>query len=322
MAHLAADLYLLMKFTNDTIPHMWYNALKIHICGGEKSMKCTQCNAEMRIAPEIAGTDSSGTPIYHRIAYCDNCKIKIDLDMAQNNQDGKKKESACGIIGMICSFIFCFILFPIIGFILSLIGVCSKKKKSTCGTIGLVVSILAIALNMLAPEYMGYVEKAKETDAPRQESQSTENSTREESRSESKTNSAKETMFRKGEIAEMNGVQVTLTDYKESNGSEYNTPSDGNVFILVEFEIANNTKKELAVSSMLSFDAYADDYALSYSLSALMEKDGTQLDGTIAAGKKLKGWIGWEVPEDYGVIEIHFKDNVWSDNKFIFLIEK
>lgn len=125
-------------------------------------MKCTQCQNEMRIAPEIVGTDSSGTPIYHRFAYCDNCKIKIDLDMAQNNQSGKKKESVCGIIGMICSFIFCFILFPIVGFILSLIGVCSKKKKSTCGTIGLVVSILAIALNIFALQYMKYVDKARE----------------------------------------------------------------------------------------------------------------------------------------------------------------
>lgn len=64
---------------------------------------------------------------------------------------------------------------------------------------------------------------------------------------------------------------------------------------------------------------------LSYNLRKLtapMEKNGNQLDGTIAAGKKLKGWIGWEVPQDYQKIEIHFTDNVWSSNKFVFLIEK
>lgn len=72
---------------------------------------------------------------------------------------------------------------------------------------------------------------------------------------------------------------------------------------------------------MISFEAYADDYALNYSLSAAMTKDG-QLDGTIAAGKKMKGWIGWEVPADYQNVEIHFTDNVWSNNKFVFLYEK
>lgn len=85
-------------------------------------------------------------------------------------------------------------------------------------------------------------------------------------------NKDKETVFKKGEIAELNGVQVTLTDYKESTGSEYNKPTDGNVFLMAEFEIANNTDKELAISSVLCFEAYADDYALNFSFSALMEK--------------------------------------------------
>ncbi len=133
---------------------------------------------------------------------------------------------------------------------------------------------------------------------------------------------SKEAIFRKGEIAELNGVQVTLTDYKESTGSEFNKPTDGNVFLMAEFEISNNTEKEMTVSSAMSFDAYADDYALNFSFSALMEKDGNQLDGTIAAGKKLKGWIGWEVPQDYKNVEIHFTDNVWSSDKFVFVIEK
>lgn len=131
-----------------------------------------------------------------------------------------------------------------------------------------------------------------------------------------------EAVFRKGEIAEMNDVQVTMTDFVESTGSEFNKPTDGNIFVLAEFEIANNTESELSVSSALSFDAYADDYALNYSLTALLEKDGNQLDGTIAAGKKLKGWIGWEVPEDYKEVEIHFTDNVWSNNEFVFVYEK
>lgn len=135
-------------------------------------------------------------------------------------------------------------------------------------------------------------------------------------------NESKEAMFRKGEIAELNNVQVTLTDYKESAGSEYNKPTDGKIFLLAEFEIANNADKELAISSMLSFEAYADDYKLDYSLGAMIDKEGSQLDGSIAAGKKMKGWIGWEVPADYQNVEIHFTDNVWSSDKFVFLIEK
>ena len=117
-------------------------------------------------------------------------------------------------------------------------------------------------------------------------------------------------------------MQVTLLSYKESKGSEYNKPSDGNVFLMAEFEIVNNSDSELNVSSMLSFEAYADDYALNYSISALMDNEDRQLDGTIAAGKKMKGYIGYEVPKDWSTVEIHFTDDVWSNNKFKFEIKK
>lgn len=137
------------------------------------------------------------------------------------------------------------------------------------------------------------------------------------------TPSDEETAFGVGETAEMNDVQVTLLGYEESSGSEYNTPAEGNVFLLANFEIVNNSDQELNISSMMSFEAYADDYALNYSLNAVLEKaDANQLDGTIAPGKKMNGVIGYEVPADWSEVEIHFVDNVWSSNKFIFTITK
>lgn len=154
-----------------------------------------------------------------------------------------------------------------------------------------------------------------------QETATEENKVEEEPVEEEKTE--EQTVFTQGEIAEMNDVQVTLVGYEESTGSEYNTPTEGNVFILVNFEIANNSDSELAVSSAMSFEAYADDYAMNLSIGALIEKpDNTQLDGTVAPGKKLNGWIGYEAPADWSDIEIHFTDNVWSSNKFVFEITK
>ena len=40
------------------------------------------------------------------------------------------------------------------------------------------------------------------------------------------------------------------------------------------------------MSSLVSFNAYIDDYASSMSLTAIMAGDKGQLDGTVAAGKK------------------------------------
>ena len=200
-----------------------------------------------------------------------------------------------------------------------------KKKKGSCLKTVLIIIAVIIVLAVIGsifgeedtPEKVGEVNtESNQTD----QAQSVSNAS---SDSNSESQEDEQTVFTQGEIAEMNDIQITLVGYEESAGSEYNTPAEGNVYLLANFEITNNSDSDLTVSSAMSFEAYADDYALNYSISALIEKsDSTQLDGTVAPGKKMNGWIGYEVPADWLKVEIHFTDNVWSDNKFIFEITK
>lgn len=123
-----------------------------------------------------------------------------------------------------------------------------------------------------------------------------------------------------GETAELNDVLVTFVGATINNGSTYNIPTDGNVFVLCEFEVVNNSDHEISISSMLSFEAYCDDYTCTYSLAALMEKGNkNQLDGTVAPGKKFNGVIGYEVPSDWKELEIHFTPDTWSFRDIIFV---
>lgn len=125
-----------------------------------------------------------------------------------------------------------------------------------------------------------------------------------------------------GEQVSLKDVIVTLNSVTESNGKQFFEPDEGNVYILCEFTIENNSEKELAVSSLLCFDGYVDDYATSLSITAQTASDKNQLDGTIAAGKKMNGIIGYEAPEDWGEIEIHFTPDFWSGKDIIFKAEK
>lgn len=185
---------------------------------------------------------------------------------------------------------------------------CRKKQG------GIVKCILIGILAVLVIGIMAGCEKNK----PQKIADSSDNTSEEKT-----TNQEVKDTFAVGETAEMNDVQVTLTSYKQSKGSEFNKPSDGNEFVLIEFEIVNNSDSEIAISSIASFEAYADDYALNYSLESLLEKgEQNQLDGTVASGKKMKGVIGYEVPIDWKNIEVHFVDNVWSNNKWKFEIVK
>lgn len=189
---------------------------------------------------------------------------------------------------------------------------CHKKQGGKLKWIIIAIVVLAI----IGAAINGNENKPKKVNTENNNSETTNENTQD-------TQKEEQTTFGVGETAELNDVQVTMVSYEESAGSEYNKPSDGNVFVLVNFEIANNSDSELSVSSLMSFEAYADDYALNFSLGALLEKpDNNQLDGTIAAGKKMNGWIGYEVSKDWKNIEIHFTDNVWSNNKFVFSIDK
>ncbi|MBE5965434.1 MAG: DUF5067 domain-containing protein [Lachnospiraceae bacterium] len=131
------------------------------------------------------------------------------------------------------------------------------------------------------------------------------------------------TTFAVGETAELKDVQVTLVSVSESEGSDFNKPADGKVFALCEFEIENNSNKEITVSSIISFEAYCDSYSINQSIGALLENEGkSQLDGSIAAGKKMNGVIGYEIPVDWAELEINFTPDFWSGKEIVFVATK
>jgi hypothetical protein len=127
--------------------------------------------------------------------------------------------------------------------------------------------------------------------------------------------------FGVGEATTLNDIVVILKGVDENAGKDYNKPEDGKVFVLCAFEIENNSSKDISISSLMSFDAYVDDYSTNMSLSAQMTSDLGQLDGSVASGKKMSGAIGYEVPADWKVIEISFTPDFWRGKDIKFIVE-
>ena len=67
--------------------------------------------------------------------------------------------------------------------------------------------------------------------------------------------------FAVGDTAELKSVKVTLVSVTESEGSMFTKPADGNVLVGCEFEISNESDKDIDVSSVMSFEAYCDSYS-------------------------------------------------------------
>lgn len=145
------------------------------------------------------------------------------------------------------------------------------------------------------------------------EPKSVENYVEEKTQEETKEE-VKESKFEVGEKVEFDNIIVTLVEVSENNGSTYNKPDDGNVYVLCEFEIENKSNSDITVSSALSFNAYCDGYVLGYSLNALIDKGNkNQLDGTVAAGKKIRGVVGYEIPVDWKELEIVYTPDLFGE---------
>lgn len=133
------------------------------------------------------------------------------------------------------------------------------------------------------------------------------------------------TEFYLGEIAEQKGVQIALVNVYESFGSDFITPNDGNIFLVCEFDIANNSEKDIHISSVMNFEAYCDDYSLNQDILGLQvpEANGKkQLDGSVAAGKKMNGVIAYQVPANYQTMEINVSPDFWSERDMKFVYSK
>lgn len=128
--------------------------------------------------------------------------------------------------------------------------------------------------------------------------------------------------FSVGDKVELGGIVVTLENVSESTGGNYMTPEAGKVFIICEFTIENNSASDIAVSSLMCFEAYIDDYSTMMDLSATVSSNKTQLDGTVAAGKKMNGIIGYSADKGWQELEIRFTPDFWSGSDIIFSYTK
>lgn len=139
-----------------------------------------------------------------------------------------------------------------------------------------------------------------------------------------KVQTAKSEYYKLNETAVFKNIKVTATEIKESNGSEFFGPDDGNVFVGVKFVIENISDESQSISSLLLFEPYADDVKCEYSITANTASNfgsGT-LDGEIAAGKRMEGWYAVEVPSGWSKIELDVKSSWLSGSSARFVFNK
>lgn len=158
-----------------------------------------------------------------------------------------------------------------------------------------------------------------DTDTPSKETSKNQEPSNSQ-KQETNTPEKKDETFGIGDTAAFNELKFTANELKESKGDDFFTPEDGKTFVGIKFTIENVSNEEQSISSLLQFEAYANDVKCDYSVSAACVFDEGTLDGSVAPGKKLVGWYALEVPSDWSSIEIDVLPSLFSNNtaKFVF----
>ncbi len=132
--------------------------------------------------------------------------------------------------------------------------------------------------------------------------------------------------FTIGDTVEYDGIQVTLSAAILSNGDgQFITPDDGKYFLGLIFDINNQSSSDISISSIMSFEAYCDDYSLNLDLTGYQAPEFdelSQIDGSVAAGKRMNGVICYQVPKDFSTFEISCTPDFWGNNKVTFKFNK
>ena len=190
--------------------------------------------------------------------------------------------------------------------------VCRKKQ----GAPGCLIVVLVVVVLMVIAALAG----GGESNTPQKVESMSGTS---QAASQSSEAQPEQTVFTVGDTVELNGVKTTLLSAEEYPGKQYMMPTDGNVFLVCQFEIENDSSEEINVSSMVSFNAYCDDYSVSLSITGEMLEDSWKsLDGTVAPGKKINGVIAYEIPQDWQKMEISYTPSYWSGHDVQFEINK
>lgn len=110
--------------------------------------------------------------------------------------------------------------------------------------------------------------------------------------------------------------------YDEIKQSEYYTakPEDGKKYLVLFFEVENVSSEEQDIN-MFYHKAYLDDYEIDQTALMVNPEGYDMLSGDLAAGKKLKGYVCYEVDLDWQKLEFTYTDGISSNaEKYDFVV--
>ncbi len=128
---------------------------------------------------------------------------------------------------------------------------------------------------------------------------------------------ATEGAFSVGDMAESKQLKISyLSCFADDSYGMFSEPKEGYHYVTCEFEFENISDSDQHVSSF-EFDCFADGIACE---DAYFRDDA--LSATLSAGRKGKGTVTFEIPDNAQTVEVEYLSNFWTSNRVVFTVEE
>ena len=137
----------------------------------------------------------------------------------------------------------------------------------------------------------------------------------ESQRSDSGETEVKTEVYEIGDSVKAGNLIFTVNSTRTDKGGDIIKPGEGKIYYIVDVTVENTGDKSENVSSLLMFKLFDSD-GYNYSVTFGPETKG-QIDGEIAAGRKLRGELVFEIPEDAMGLELEIDPTIFGSGKII-----
>ncbi len=118
------------------------------------------------------------------------------------------------------------------------------------------------------------------------------------------------------DVIAMGTTNVTVNEVISPAGDQFAKPDEGKKFLVVDLTIENGGATSISLSTLLQMslkDSSGQKYDVD--LMASVASGGTSPDGEISPGEKLRGQVGFQVPQDAAGLVFVFDADVWGTGK-------
>jgi hypothetical protein len=127
---------------------------------------------------------------------------------------------------------------------------------------------------------------------------------------------APQQLYNVGDAIKIGDIVLTVNEVQTPKASQFAKPDKGMRFLVVDVTIENKASNAANLSSMLQMQLKdTSGQAYSVDLMASAASGGKAPDGELAPGEKIRGQIGYQVPEDAKGLTFVFDGDVFGAGK-------